>query len=86
MEKELVRNLLADVFKGMRNEIVISTKYGYDFAKVEQIGHTELPQRFDPEFTRKALNASLERLQTDYVDSYGLHNPKLNHIRNDDNF
>ena len=75
--------LIGEVFKDMRNEIVISTKYGYDFRNVEQIGHNELPQRFDPEFTEMALKNSLERLQTDYVDVYGLHNPKLKHIRDD---
>ncbi len=74
--------LIGEVFNGMRDEIVISTKYGYDFSEADQIGHAELPQNFDKEFTRKALNASLERLQTDYLDSFGLHNPKLNHIRN----
>ena len=73
--------LIGEVFKGMRDEIVISTKYGYDFSEVEQIGHAELPQNFESEFTKKALSASLERLQTDYLDSFGLHNPKLNHIR-----
>ena len=75
--------LIGEVFKGMRNEIVISTKYGYDFEDVEQIGHNELPQRFDSQFTDHALDKSLERLQTDYVDVYGLHNPKLKHIRDD---
>lgn len=75
--------LIGEVFKGMRNEIVISTKYGYDFEKVDQIGHKELPQRFDSEFTDHALNNSLKRLQTDYVDVYGLHNPKLKHIHDD---
>lgn len=75
--------LIGEVFKGMRDEIVLSTKYGYDFSNVEQIGHNELPQHFDPEFTRNALKNSLERLQTDYVDVYGLHNPKLRHIHND---
>lgn len=75
--------LIGEVFKDMRNEIVISTKYGYDFTNAKQIGHNELPQRFDPEFTKNALNASLDRLQTDYVDVYGLHNPKLKHIRDD---
>ena len=72
--------LIGEVFKGMRDEIVLSTKYGYDFSNVKQIGHNELPQHFDPEFTRNALKNSLERLQTDYVDVYGLHNPKLRHI------
>jgi len=75
--------LIGEVFKGMRNEIVISTKYGYNFENVEQIGHKELPQQFDSKFTENALKNSLERLQTDYVDVYGLHNPKLLHIRDD---
>ena len=78
--------LIGEVFKGMRDEIVISTKYGYDFESVEQIGHKELPQRFDAEFTDQALNNSLKRLQTDYVDVYGLHNPKLKDIRDDSIF
>ena len=75
--------LIGEVFKGMRNEIVLSTKYGYDFSNVGQIGHNELPQYFDPEFTNNALKNSLERLQTDHVDVYGLHNPKLCHIHDD---
>ncbi|HET6458803.1 MAG TPA: aldo/keto reductase [Nitrosopumilaceae archaeon] len=75
--------LIGEVFSGMRNDIVISTKYGYDIYSNEQIGHKELPQKFTPEFTDFALQKSLERLQTDYVDVYGLHNPKINTIRDD---
>jgi aryl-alcohol dehydrogenase-like predicted oxidoreductase len=75
--------LIGEAFKGMRNEIVISTKYGYDFEGVPQIGHSELPQRFDPLFTEHALRSSMARLQTDYIDVYGLHNPKMHHIRDD---
>ncbi len=75
--------LIGEVFKGMRNEVVISTKYGYEFEGAQQIGHSELPQRFDPLFTERALEKSLERLQTDYIDIYGLHNPKMYHIQDD---
>lgn len=75
--------LIGEVFSEMRNDIIISTKYGYDFYGVEQIGHKELPQKFTHEFTQMALQKSLERLQTDYIDVYGLHNPKMNHIRDD---
>jgi len=75
--------IIGEVFKENRNDVVISTKYGYDFDNVEQIGHKELPQRFDAAFTENALKNSLERLQTEYVDVYGLHNPKLRHIRDD---
>jgi aryl-alcohol dehydrogenase-like predicted oxidoreductase len=78
--------LIGEVFHGMREEIVISSKYGYDFANVEQIGHTELPQHFDKKFTEKALDASLERLQTNYLDSFGMHNPKIDQIRNNEPF
>ena len=78
--------LIGEVFKDMRDEVVLSTKYGYDFSEVEQIGHKELPQKFDEDFTRKALRDSLERLQTDHLDMYGLHNPKLNHIRDNSIF
>ena len=33
-----------------------------------------------------ALRNSLERLQTDHLDMYGLHNPKLKHIRDNSIF
>ena len=75
--------LIGEVFKGMRNDIVISTKYGYEFEGAAQIGHSELPQRFDPLFTEHALKNSLARLQTDHIDVYGLHNPKMHHIQDD---
>lgn len=78
--------LIGEVFRDMRDEVVISTKYGYDFEDVEQIGHSELPQKFDEGFTKKALRNSLERLQTDHLDMYGLHNPKLHHVRDDSIF
>ena len=78
--------LIGEAFKGMRNEVVISTKYGYDFETAEQIGHKELPQKFDEKFTLNALEKSLERLQTAYVDMYGLHNPKMYHIHDDSIF
>ncbi|MDE1724737.1 MAG: aldo/keto reductase [Thaumarchaeota archaeon] len=73
--------LIGEVFSGMRNQVVLSTKYGYDIYSNEQIGHKELPQKFTEEFTDFALKKSLERLQTDYLDVYGLHNPKIPTIR-----
>lgn len=75
--------LIGEVFRGMRDDIVISTKYGYEFEGAAQIGHSELPQRFDPLFTEHALRNSLARLQTDHIDVYGLHNPKMYHIQDD---
>lgn len=79
-------SLIGEALGDVRDDIVISTKYGYDFEGVDQIGHSELPQRFDAEYTKKALRNSLKRLRTDHLDMYGLHNPKLHHIRDDSIF
>ena len=85
--KGRAEKIVGEVFKDMRNEVVFSTKYGYDFSEVKQIGHAELPQRFsEREFSEKMLQDSLDRLQTDHIDIYGLHNPKLYHIRDENVF
>ncbi|MCS6767206.1 MAG: aldo/keto reductase [Candidatus Nitrosocaldus sp.] len=76
--------LIARAFKDMRDEVVISTKFGYDiYSSVEQIGHGELPQRFDAKYVRYALERSLERLESNYVDVYNLHNPKMYAVMHD---
>jgi len=75
--------LMAQAFKGMRNEVIYSTKWGYDMYSAEQIDHSELPQKHDSEFLQFALDKSLDRLKTDYIDVYSLHNPKMDAIKND---
>ena len=75
--------LIAQVFKDMRNEVIYSTKWGYDMYSAKQVGHNELPQKHNPEFLQFALGQSLDRLQTDYIDVYSLHNPKMDAIRSD---
>lgn len=75
--------LLGMAFKDMRNEVIYSTKWGYDMYSVQQIGHSEVPQKHNPEFLQFALKQSLDRLQTDFVDVYSLHNPKMSAIKND---
>jgi len=75
--------LIGQAFKGIRNEIVYSSKWGYDMYNEQQIGHSELPQKHDKEFLQFALGQSLARLQTDYIDVYSLHNPKMQAINNE---
>ena len=56
-------------------------------SKVEgRRGHEELPHDWRPEYVRFALEESLTRLQTTYVDLYQLHNPRLEAIQRDDLF
>jgi aryl-alcohol dehydrogenase-like predicted oxidoreductase len=79
--EEIVARALGDV----RDEVVYSTKFGYD-TEIDWSyeGHKERPQRTDPAFTRRAVDASLQRLQTDVIDILQLHNPKMTHIEQDD--
>ncbi len=78
--------LMAQAFKDMRSEIIYSTKWGYDMYTAEQVGHSELPQKHNPEFLKFALSQSLDRLETTYIDVYSLHNPKMNALRNNELF
>ena len=74
--------LIGIAFKEMRNEVVYSSKWGYDMYNAEQIGHNELPQKHNVGYLQYALDKSLERLQTDYMDVYSLHNPKMQAVSN----
>ena len=79
--------LLPLAFKKRRPEIVLATKFGYDFyTHREREGHAERPQKWDREFVRYACEQSLTRLQTDYIDLYQLHNPKMNALESDELF
>ena len=80
--------MLATAFPDNRDEIIIATKFGYDFYTNDgkRDGHKELPQDFSPAFVRSALEQSLRRLGTDYIDLYQLHNPRLWALRSDELF
>lgn len=62
-----------------RAKIVLSTKFGYDFYTDPGTpgSHRERKQDFSPAFIRTALEKSLQRLGTDYIDLYQAHNIKL---------
>ncbi len=68
-----------------RSKIQIGSKFGYDFySDPGQAGsHSERKQDFSPKFMRHALEQSLTRLQTDYVDLYMAHNIKMPQFRED---
>jgi aryl-alcohol dehydrogenase-like predicted oxidoreductase len=79
--------LLADAFSHMREDVVISTKIGYDFYNhTARRGQQERPQDWSETFIRFALEQSLKRLDTDYVDFLQLHNTKMDAVDDDDLF
>lgn len=67
----LSEKLLAQALQKHRHECIIATKVGNDFS------HGPFRKNFDPEYIRFALEKSLQRLQTDCIDLYQLHNPPL---------
>jgi aryl-alcohol dehydrogenase-like predicted oxidoreductase len=76
---------LAEAFHGKRDDVVYSTKIGYDIydpaAQSARRGQSELPQKFDRDYMRFAVDKCLERLETDYIDVLQLHNIKMDHVR-----
>lgn len=79
--------ILAKVLGHRRKDIVIATKFGYDFYdKTPREGHKERPQKFDRQFVKFACEQSLRRLQTDYIDIYQVHNPRMAALERDDLF
>jgi aryl-alcohol dehydrogenase-like predicted oxidoreductase len=67
--------LLGEVFAGRRDKVIIATKGG-------TLPHTtfNMPQDFSSRHIRDALEGSLKRLKTDYIDLYLLHSPKIEDI------
>ncbi|HZS23579.1 MAG TPA: aldo/keto reductase, partial [Gaiellaceae bacterium] len=68
--------VLAQALQGIpRDRVVIGTKFGYDFYHHDspERGQRELPHDWSPSFVRHALEQSLRRLRTDYVDLLWLH-------------
>src|SRR2546423_6192570 len=76
---------LAQAFRGKRDQVVYATKIGYDIydpaVQSARRGQNELPQKFDRDYMRFALDKCLERLDTDHIDVLQLHNIKMEHVR-----
>lgn len=66
-------SLVGEALKPIRDKVAIATKHGVSFTG----GHMVMDSR--PEMIRKAVEGSLKRLQTDYIDLYYTHrvDPKV---------
>jgi aryl-alcohol dehydrogenase-like predicted oxidoreductase len=61
--------LLGQALKEHRDDVILATKVGGDFY------HDPPRMNFNPEYLEFASAKSCERLQTDHIDLYQLHNP-----------
>jgi len=71
-ERGLSETLMGNALKGRRGEIVLATKFGMDMAGTNG---PDWGARGSRRYVRLAVEASLTRLQTDWIDLYQLHQP-----------
>jgi aryl-alcohol dehydrogenase-like predicted oxidoreductase len=71
-------------YLGHRDEIVLTTKVGYDIDAERIAGQGERPHDWRPESVRAQVDASLARLGTDHIDLLQLHNPRIQPIVDDE--
>ena len=64
--------LLGNALKGRRDKVILATKGGN-----VMVGPNRGKRIFDPDYISKVMDESLQRLQTDYIDLYQLHNPTV---------
>src|SRR4051794_16563428 len=63
---------LGAALKGRRDEVVLATKFGMD---MEGLNGNDFNARGSRRYIVRAVEASLRRLETDYIDLYQLHQP-----------
>jgi len=67
--------LLGQALREHRAEVIIATKVGSDFY------HGSPRMNFNPDYLEFALKKSCERLGSDYIDLYQLHNPPIQLVK-----
>jgi len=71
-ERGLSETLMGTALQGKRDDIVLATKFGMDMAGTNG---PDWGARGSRRYIRIAVEASLKRLQTDWIDLYQLHQP-----------
>ncbi|MDQ1581783.1 MAG: 1-deoxyxylulose-5-phosphate synthase [Microbacteriaceae bacterium] len=74
-ERGLSETLMGNALRGERGSIVLATKFGMDMAGTNG---PDWNARGSRRYVRLAVEASLRRLQTDWIDLYQLHQPDPN--------
>jgi aryl-alcohol dehydrogenase-like predicted oxidoreductase len=74
-ERGLSETLMGHALKGKRDQIVLASKFGMDMSG---LNGPDWNARGSRRYIRLAVEASLRRLQTDWIDLYQLHHPDPN--------
>jgi 1-deoxyxylulose-5-phosphate synthase len=71
-ERGLSETLMGNALKGRRHEIVLASKFGMD---MDGVNGPDWGARGSRRYIRIAVESSLRRLQTEWIDLYQLHQP-----------
>lgn len=71
-ERGLSETLMGHSLRGRRDDVVLATKFGMDMGGVNG---ADWGARGSRRYIRRAIEGSLRRLQTDWIDLYQLHQP-----------
>ncbi|TFD81133.1 aldo/keto reductase [Cryobacterium fucosi] len=74
-ERGLSETLMGHALRGNRDKIVLATKFGMD---MNGLNGPDWNARGSRRYIRRAVEGSLRRLQTDWIDLYQLHQPDPN--------
>jgi aryl-alcohol dehydrogenase-like predicted oxidoreductase len=66
---------LGELLQGHRDDVVIATKFGSDVRRLGQDNGEDWGARGSRRYIRRAVEASLRKLRTDWIDLYQLHRP-----------
>jgi aryl-alcohol dehydrogenase-like predicted oxidoreductase len=72
--------LVGRALEGVRDEVTVATKIGYDFYNNPQAGHGELPKEMNRTYLEEAFEKSLDRLGLERIDVLQLHNANVEEI------
>jgi len=75
--------LLGTAFAGNREMVVLATKVGYDFYTDASATGGGGSRRFDGDYVRYAVDQSLTRLGTNYIDLLQVHHPTLETVNDE---
>lgn len=66
---------LGEILQGRRDDVVIATKFGSDVRRLGQDNGADWGARGSRRYVRRAVENSLRRLRTDWIDLYQMHRP-----------
>jgi aryl-alcohol dehydrogenase-like predicted oxidoreductase len=66
---------LGEILQGRRDDVLIATKFGSDVRRLGQDNGADWGARGSRRYIRRAVENSLRRLRTDWIDLYQIHRP-----------